>query len=198
MIRNVSIIGNENGTVLMISVIMLTVATAIGLFAMNTANVEIQVAGNYKNHVIAFHNGDSGIYGTPKLISKAVNDKATPYLGIPSAFTYLYGVSTSDSSAYTFYRELSGIDSDSNNDRGVEKDFQFSTGGELLFSVDVERVKVVHIAGGGAEFASGTGGGGVSLQGIHFDLDSLGHGPVQSQSNILARYLKIIGVAVGL
>jgi len=192
MIRNVSIIGNENGTVLMISVIMLAVATAIGLFAMNTANVEIQVAGNYKNHVIAFHNADSGIYGTPKLVSKAVNDKATPYLGIPSAFTYL-DAGASDSSFGTFFRELSGIDP-----YDTSRDVDFSTGGELLFSVDVERVRVIHIAGGGAEFASGTGGGGVSLTGIHFNIDSLGHGPVQSQSNILARYLKVIGVAGGL
>lgn len=51
---------NENGTVLLITMIILTIATLIGIAAMNTSHVENLIAGNDKWQKVAFHAADGG------------------------------------------------------------------------------------------------------------------------------------------
>ena len=58
--RHPTRINNENGTVLLITMIVLTVGTMIGIAAMNTSHVENQIAANDKWQKIAFHAADGG------------------------------------------------------------------------------------------------------------------------------------------
>ena len=194
MINQFSILKNEQGSVLLLAVMMMIVLTLIGIAATTTSTIEIQISGNDKFHKMAFYNTDAGVYAIPKIISRAINDKATPDIG--SSFDYLDdNEDVTGSATYPdFFNELSGLKAYDNGN----KDISFKNDGVNLTEVDVERLEVVNLAGGGAEYASGAEGGGSSLKGIYFGIDSFGEGPNNSLSNLGARYLKVVGAAGGM
>ena len=185
MINQFSILKNEQGSVLLLAVMMMILLTLIGIAATTTSTIEIQISGNDKFHKMAFYNTDAGVYAIPKIISRAINDKATPDIG--SSFGYI------DDNESDFFNELSDL-----KDYDNEKDISFTNDGFYFTKVDIKRLEVVNLAGGGAEFASGAEGGGSSLKGICFRIDSFGEGPRSSKSNVGARYLKVVGAAGGM
>jgi len=190
---------NEEGSVIVVALMILVVLTIIGISATDTTTVELQIATNDKFHKIAFYHADAGVYATPKLISEAINDKATPgdlVNATYGAFTYLDpGTNDDGSSGPTFYRELAGFDP-----YDTATDIRFALGGDNV-DVDVERDRAETLAGGGAEFAAGAEGAGVGSTGsvaIFYNLDSFGSGPRNSLSNIGATYRKVVATAGGL
>ena len=193
MINQFSILKNEQGSVLLLAIMMMMLLTLIGIAATTTSTIEIQISGNDKFHKMAFYNTDAGVYAIPKIISRAINKKATPDIG--SSFDYLKNDGTKSGSATypDFFEELSGL-----KVYDAKKDISFKNDGVNLTEVDVERLEVVTLAGGGAEYASGADGGGSSLKGIYFGIDSFGKGPNNSESNLGARYLKVVGAAGGM
>ncbi len=52
---------NENGSVLLLSVVMLILLTLLGMFATTTSTIEIQISGNDKIHKQRFYDADSGV-----------------------------------------------------------------------------------------------------------------------------------------
>ena len=173
---------NEEGSVVIVALLILVFLTLIGISATTTTQIELQIAGNEKSHKIAFYNADSGVYATPKLISACVDNSAEQNLpGIlnPTAF----------------YRQVMGYDAyDSAND------IQFTLGG-FNVDVDVNRKGAETLAGGGAEFGSGAEGIGVGSAGstaIVYDMNSFGSGPSSSLSRLVAIYRKVVGVPGGL
>ncbi|MBI9088276.1 MAG: hypothetical protein JEZ12_03580 [Desulfobacterium sp.] len=186
-------LADDTGSALLIAMMILLVLTILGIAATNTSQIEILISGNDKIHKMAFHNSDSGVYTVAKVISKAINDKATPYLNTASPFTYGDAGSSDTASGRTFFRELSGFE-----DYDTAADISFQNDGTHTIDVDVERLKSVSLVGGGAEFASGMEGHGASLKGIYFGIDSLGRGPSNAQSTVGSRYLKVLGTAGGL
>ncbi|MFZ1984896.1 MAG: pilus assembly PilX N-terminal domain-containing protein [Desulfatitalea sp.] len=65
---NSSCLANESGSVLVMVMIVLIALTALSLTMINFTTQETKMAGHYKFDKVAFYNGDSGIYGTPKFI----------------------------------------------------------------------------------------------------------------------------------
>jgi hypothetical protein len=189
---------NEEGSVIVVALMILVVLTIIGISATDTTKVELQIATNDKFHKIAFYNADAGVYATPKLISAHLDD-TTSLIVIPGV-NYLPIGDPSN-----FDRQIKGFDPydggakdirivlGTNNWEEAEVDVQ-KTGGPLGGS---------HRRGGGAEFASGAeglGGGGSAGGGVdlYFRIDSRGDGPVNSTSNVRAVYCKVPGVPGGL
>lgn len=184
---------DEEGSVLVIALLILVFLTIIGISATTTTNIELQIAGNEKFHKIAFYHADSGIYATPKLISACIdaNDEINTGSGtIAPGITYSTG-----SSSTLFYRQVMDYDT-----YDGDKDIEFTLGG-FDVSVDVRHDRAETLAGGGAEFASGSEGIGVGSAGgvaIFYDMNSFGEGPNSSFSNVGAVYRKIPGVPGGL
>jgi hypothetical protein len=178
-------LNHEEGSIMVVGLLILVILTLIGISATNTSKTEIQIAGNQKFYKIAFHHADSGVYTTPKLISTAFDD------GIEQSaagITYL-------GSAGTFYREIMGYDA-----YDSDKDIRITLAGRNV-DVDVNRIGQESLPGSGAEFASGAEGVGVGSTGgvaIFYGMDSLGEGPASSQSNVAAVYRKIVGTPGGL
>ena len=56
-----SIINNQQGSVIIMAVIILALLTVIGISATNTSTTEVQVSTNAVLHNIAFYTADSGI-----------------------------------------------------------------------------------------------------------------------------------------
>ena len=176
---------DEEGSVILVALLVLMILTLIGISATNTSQVEIQIAGNQKFHDIAFYHADSGIYSTPKLISACLDNGAEP---IVAGITYL-------GSSGTFYREVMGYDA-----HDSDRDIRLPLGG-FNVDVDVNRMGQETLPGAGAEFASGAEGVGAGSAGgvaLLYGMDSLGQGPSSSLSNVDAVYRKVVGVAGGL
>jgi Tfp pilus assembly protein PilX len=173
------LIKDEQGSVMIIALLVLIILTLVGIGANRTTSTDIQIAANEKFHKVAFYNADAGVYATPKLISSAIEDGANP---TGTGFTYL------DAGTDTFFRELMGYDS-----ADTTRDISFVLGGENI-EVDVQRTGAQNLAGGGAEFAAGAEGVGSGSAGgfaIFYALDSLGDGPRNAVSNVGATYRKI-------
>jgi len=199
--KNFSFQSDESGFVLVASLLILMILVVIGFAATNTATIEIKIAGNEKVHKMAFYNGDSGIFTAPKVISQSLEDDADPAV-VPD-ITLFGADTTSYTPDYTigagrFYREIMGFVEDGT---AGDLDMQFVLG-SFNVDVDIDHAGTKPLPGGaGAEFASGSSGIGAGSTGgyeIRYDLSSTGYGPVNAQSQILARYRKIPGTAGGL
>ena len=178
-------LAKDRGSATVIALLILVVLTVLGLGASMLSGIELQIAGNQKFSLIAFENADSGVYVTPKLISACIENNDE--LSLPEV-TYLG--STGD-----FYRELMGFDP-----HDSDRDVRFDLSG-FDVDVDVTRLGVQYITGGGIEFGSGSEGIGVGSQGgvsILYDVDALGSGPSSSVANVSGVYRKVIGVPGGL
>ena len=190
-------IHNEAGSVTIIAAIMvLVIITLVGLSAMDTTTVELQIAGNDMRSRIAFYSADSGVYGVPKIISHVVNiggpvGVAAETDSIAAGLTWWDTNTDKD----TFYDQVMGYAShDANPDLAMVQ-------GGFNTEVDVRRIRSRILAGGGAEFASGVEGIGVGATGgtaIYYRLNSLGRSTRRAVSNVIADYRKVVGVAGGL
>jgi len=70
MKKRLSILNNENGSALLISLLILGLLTLLGIFATNTTNIEIQIAGNDKLHKLGFYAAEAArgyVAGKPAL-----------------------------------------------------------------------------------------------------------------------------------
>lgn len=70
MKKRLSILNNENGSALLISVLILGLLTLLGIFATNTTNIELQIAGNDKLHKLGFYAAEAArayVAGKPAL-----------------------------------------------------------------------------------------------------------------------------------
>lgn len=175
--------GKDDGSVMVLVLLIMVILSLIGISAATTAEIEMQIAGNEKFHRIAFHNADSGVYATPKLISDSFDNGAEmpgiTYLG-PSG---------------TFYREIMGFDAPD-----AARDLRITLGG-FDVDVDVNRIGEETLVGTSTEFASGSEGVGSGSSGgiaIYYEINSLGQGPATSVSNVSGVYRKVVGIAGGL
>jgi hypothetical protein len=175
----------EEGSVLVIALLMLALLTVVGIAATTTSRIELQISGNNRFHKQALYHADSGVYTAPKLVSACIDDAAE------QAITS--GGYTPDDG--TFYRETMGYDS-----HDAAPDVRFVISG-FNVDVDVNRLGQVSVPGSSTEFASGAegvGSGSISGIGVLYEMDSVGRGPAFANSNVVGVYRKVIGVAGGL
>ena len=62
MKKTIIIMNNEKGSVLAVSLMILLLLTIIGIAAVKTTTVELQIAGNEVAYKKAFYESDSGVY----------------------------------------------------------------------------------------------------------------------------------------
>ena len=72
------LVGNEEGTVLIIALLMLVLLTVIGISASTISNIELQVAGNEKFYKIALYAADGGTEAGAELLEKNIEARAFP------------------------------------------------------------------------------------------------------------------------
>ena len=191
-----NLIENEEGSALIVALLCLVLLTLIGIGATNTTTTDIQIAANEKFHKVAFYHADSGVYTSPKLITEAIDQGTNPTThgtsGNAINITYL---DTGSASTSSFFDEIMGYQTDDS-----DKDIGFTLDSYSV-QVDVQLDRVENLVGGGTEFAAGAEGAGVGSTGgvaIYYDFDSLGSGPKSTESDILAEYRKVVGIAGGL
>lgn len=189
------ILSEESGSVIIAALLILITLTIMGIWASNTTVTEYQIASNDQFHKIAFTNADSGVYVTPKLISKAINESAPQDATVMGLFGFEFG---SETDKDELYKQILGYEDwdDGDIDINMVNDAYNDT-----IEVDIRRTRQQLVAGGGVEFASGAEGVGVGSTGgvnIYYTLDSIGPGPRQSVANVRAEYRKVLGLPGGL
>lgn len=190
MIALVRIMKDQSGSTIIVALIFLVALTIVAISASNTTVVELQIAANDQFHKMAFTNADGGVYASPKLISKSINESEAQDV---TAFGFDYRPESNSESENKdrIYEQILGYAGHTD-----EKDIAFAN-----TEVDIARLRSVNVVGGGTEFASGAEGIGVGSVGgvqIYYGLDSTGSGPRRSSSDVLAEYRKVLGIAGGL
>ena len=183
---------SEEGSMIVIALLVLVILTLIGASITSRTQVEIQISGNDSFHRMAFHLADSGTSAAPKVISTCLD--ASAEVDIASADedkTHVEYLGTPGS----FYRELMGY-----APHDAAHDLRFEVDPHTI-DVDVRRIAQVNLAGRGSEFAAGAEGVGVGSTGgvaILYEVDSQAPGPNVALSNVSAIYRKIVGLPGGL
>lgn len=187
------IVASDRGVVLVFALVIMLVLSIIGSSATMTSQVDLKVSGNTKVIRTSFYIADGGIMLAPKVISRIITERALPSATETPMITY--------DVANLLDKIMGYIESD---DPGTDTtDIVVSQGTQGNIAVDVSRVETQYISGGGVEFAAGTEGvgvGGSASAAIIYNLaskGSVGISPRATETDILAQYRKVAGVAGG-
>jgi hypothetical protein len=195
--------GNDRGVVLIFALVLMLVLTIIGSSATMTSQIDLKISGNTKVIRTSFYVADGGIMLSPKVISRIITDRALPTaLQTPLLAYDDYSKLGEDP---VLLKKIMGftMDSDyqSNDDSTTDISMDKGTLGNM--AIDITRTATHYLSGGGVEFAAGTEGvgvGGAASAAIIYNLASrgtVGSSPKTTESDIVAQYRKVAGVAGG-
>lgn len=208
----ISMLKDERGAALMFALGIMVILAVIGASALMTSTVDIKVSGTTKVVREAFYLADGGIEMSPKVLGRIITTRALPTFAETPPVLYdglIYDDSASPSGyvtdtgqAVTLLDKVMAYETsdDSSNDTS---DIAMDRGTQGSIAVDVTRVRTMYLSGGGTEFASGTEGvgvGGAAGTAVIYDFTSTGttgSAPNTTESQIVARYRKVMGVAGG-
>ncbi len=205
-------VDNERGVALVFVLLMMLVLTIIGASALMTSEVDLKLSGNSKVMREAFYLADGGIDMSPKLLARIITERDLPLFAETPLVLYdgvIYDDNTSPSDyvadatqTVTLLDKVMGyeLSDDTSSDKS---DIVMERGTQGSIAVDVTRVRTMYLTGGGVEFAAGTEGvgvGGAASTAVIYDFVSSGTkgtAPRATESQIAARYRKVMGVAGG-
>lgn len=146
-------INNERGAILITILLLMAIVTLIGIIAINTATVDIQISGQTKRSSMAFGGAEAGVDLAIPIIENTLANQALPAL--PSGYTI-----PSDSNL------LNEIQSDPTvSPSTFDTDVTVSNLNGTRVDVDIDRLYVYVIPGSSLEFASGYEGTGAGAAG---------------------------------
>lgn len=179
---------NEKGTILITMLLLMVIVTLIGVIAINTATVDIQIMGNLKRASTAFAGAEAGIdLSIPVIestlamgqlsVSTAAVSTSIPFPTNPDGS--LTTASLDQTSSPNLGGEITGSSSyNADNTSSSPPDITITNLNGVGVNVDIDRLYSYTLAGGSIEFAAGyegvgagAAGGGV---GILFSISSQG------------------------
>ena len=195
--------GNDRGVVLIFALVLMLVLTIIGSSATMTSQIDLKISGNTKVIRTSFYVADGGIMLSPKVISRIITDRALPTaLQTPLLAYDDYAKAGEDP---VLLKKIMGFAMDSayqsNDDSTTDISMDKGTLGKM--AINITRTATQYLSGGGLEFAAGTEGvgvGGAASAAIIYSLASrgtVGTSPKTTESDIVAQYRKVAGVAGG-
>jgi hypothetical protein len=170
------------------------VLTIMGASMTMTSQVDLTMSGNTKMIREAFYIAEGGIELSPKVLARIVAERSLPDTATE---TPLLAYDTVNLLA----KIMGYIETDDPTDNPPDVVMGQGLGGSV--AVDFRRVRTLYLSGGGVEFAAGSEGvgvGGAASAAVLFDFDSTGtagRSPAFTNSEVLARYRKVAGVAGG-
>jgi hypothetical protein len=197
------LISNERGVVLVFALVIMLVLTIIGSSATMTSQIDLKISGNTKVIRTSFYVADGGIMLSPKVIGRIITDRALPSASQTPLLAYDdYAKAGEDP---LLLKKIMGftMDSDYQSNDDITTDIAMDQGTLGNMAIDITRMATHYLSGGGVEFAAGTEGvgvGGAASAAIIYNLASrgtVGTSPKTTESNIVARYRKVAGVAGG-
>ena len=182
------ILKSESGMVLVVSLLLLLVATVVGVTALSTSTTNVMISGNQRLSETNFSGADSGI----SVSTPIVNDTAYRR-SVYSIYTSLIPDGTD------FVNELSGNPVMDTDEATSSPDLTFSLGsgaGAVTVNVDVDYLYSGFPPGCSAvEFASGyegVGKGAMACGEIYYRIESIGQGAAGSEAAVCSIYRYVI------
>ena len=170
---------DEKGMVLVLSIFMLALLSMIGVAAMMTGTTEIDISANEKFHKIAFYQAESGLTigtelielmgGYDSVFDNSYFDDNETIKVLDGSFLFETKDVPTGSGVWEKDNQTDWVnlrDSSSNPDIQLMQPFNAN--------IDVDKIAVRHLAGGGAEFGSGSQGIGVATHRIIYNIDCIG------------------------
>jgi hypothetical protein len=196
-------VGNDRGVVLVFALMLMLVLTIIGSSATMTSQVDLKISGNTKVIRTSFYVADGGIMLSPKVISRIITDRALPSASQTPLITYDDYATVGDDPV--LLKKIMGFAMDSayQSADAATTDISMDQGTLGNMAIDITRTATHYLSGGGVEFAAGTEGvgvGGAASAAIIYSLASrgtVGASPKTTESDIVASYRKVAGVAGG-
>lgn len=178
---------NERGMVLVIALLLMLVASVIGIFGVNTGVMETRIAGNERLSNLVFYIAEGGTDIGPVVINDVIANYCIPGYGSemtidPNLMSEILGAADNDPDT-----------------AALSPDMRIDLGDQKRMDIDVDRLYAKVLQGGGAEFLSGydgigSGGSAGGSTGIFYRIDSLGSGPLNSRANVETAYRKVANV----
>lgn len=186
-------VNSQEGIVLIVSLLLLLVATIIGITALSTSTTNVMITGNQRLQGLTFRAADSGIYTSiPIIYTTAFNRSITDTYALDPDFSFDTGLAD----------EISGI-SPLDGDCPVlspdclipQPDLEFSLGtgaSVTTVSVDIDYLYPAAVSGsailmfmGYEGVGTGASSGGVL---VYYPIDSYAQGPAGSQARVYGVY----------
>jgi four helix bundle protein len=181
-----ALITNEKGAILITMLLLMVIVTLLGVIAINTSTIDIQITGHSKREALALQGAEAGIDLSIPIIEStlAMGQLSTSTTTVSTAFIFSsgsgsgYGTAGATLDTVSLSTEITG-GSDYNTDTAAASpDIAITDLKGVDVNVDIDRLYSYALAGGSLEFASGyegagagAGGGGV---GILYGIDSQG------------------------
>jgi len=182
---------NQNGSTLIIVMLVLVAVTAVGLTALNISNTEMNMAGNDKWQKSGFYNGDPGAHGAPPVIYANLNPETEAPLpgnnpgnpGDQSCLQYINGFTPAN-----FYNLVYSAETPVQPNTYANKDISLRAC-NILADIDITPRGSQALSGGGVEFASRSEGTGISgSEAKLYRIISTGDGAANSTYTVNAHY----------
>lgn len=163
---------NEDGMILLTVLILMFIATLLGVISINSSTVEVQIAGNERRVSTAFAAAEGGLDLAIPIIEQSLISGTL----MPAAFTVGEKAVTIGAD---LYNEISNPAFANNSDSVSETpDISIPSLGGVSVDIDIDRLYAEVIAGGALEFAmgyegvgAGAAGGGIAL---YYRINSMG------------------------
>ncbi|OGL46267.1 MAG: hypothetical protein A2W05_11165 [Candidatus Schekmanbacteria bacterium RBG_16_38_10] len=178
-----AILNSQEGMVLIVSLLLLLVATVVGITALSTSTTKVMIAGNQRLSEMNFSSADGGISASVPIIETTAYDRTV-------SATYAALVISAD-----FTNEITGALAQDGDTASASPDIRFALGSGTFattVSVDVDYLYAGSPAGSAIEFASGyegfgkgAGSGGAE---VYYTVNSLSEGDAGSESGVYAVY----------
>ena len=162
---------NQQGSILLITLMVLLILTTLGVTAISTMTTEVRMTGNAKVHRMVFYGADGGGRTYAPILSETIEGRA-----VPLKFVKPQGpvVDSENLKAEIFgFNPNDGLVDSPLNDPDLSLSLD-----PVAVGVDLDRVQERYLSGGAAEFAGGYDGIGTSAAGgnvgIYYQVDSIG------------------------
>lgn len=171
------LIQNNRGAILVVALIVIALITVMGTMITMTSSIELNLARNQKSAKSAFYQAEDGrviagnilraaAWGTPYSDGDNFSDNSD--IRVTDGDFFMEGIADSDTAA-------------------ASPDITFT--GDIVASIDIDKVSVDPLPGGSAEFGAGYEGiGKETTMQATYTIDSIGTGVGASQARVIAQY----------
>lgn len=148
---------NQRGIILITVLLLLLIVTLLGIIAVDTSTVDLQISGNVKRGSIAFEGAEAGVdLSVPVIEQTMANGTLTP-----ASITVEGTAATIDGSLVT---EITTQSTDAEK-TAFDGDITGITLQNVAVNVDIDRLYSVSVEGSSNEFAAGYEGVGAGAAG---------------------------------
>jgi len=189
-------INNQNGSLILVALLLLVILTIMGITSTSTSVIENRIAVNEQLHKMAFYHADSGLYATAKLIGATIDEGDVIEEDANLAFAYSprYEDDTLD---LDFYDQITGLEDYDDGSWDVRFDLE---NGVVRADIRFMGTSSSGEPEGGVVFGEdATAPAGAQELSLYFRIVSLGTEDFRnSRSTLSAGYRKVLDVPGGL